>query len=114
MPAPSKESVLRSMRRLYRQYNRMCCRRNVFWDLTLEQFQKITSSPCYYCGKEPSQKSRSYTYNGIDRLDGKKGYVPTNVAPCCRDCNWLKGNRLTQAEMKVVAEALKKFRQRPI
>jgi len=30
-------------------------------------------------------------YNGIDRVDPKRGYTSDNVVPCCRHCNWVKG-----------------------
>jgi hypothetical protein len=100
------------MKRLYKHYVRMCRRKNVFWELSVEQFHKLTSAPCIYCEKPPLQISRAYKYNGIDRLDPKRGYVPANVAPCCKECNWIKGDRLTSEEMKVVGQALTTFRNR--
>ena len=112
MPAPSKESVHRSMKRLFKNYVRMCRRRNVFWELTLEQFQSLTSGKCAYCGTDPAQVSRSYKYNGIDRKDNLKGYSPGNCVPACKGCNFLKGDRLSFDEMVVVAQALIRFRQR--
>lgn len=112
MAPPTKESVHRSMKRLLKNYVRMCKRKNVYWELSIEQFHKLTSQACKYCGKPPLQVSRSYTYNGIDRLNPKQGYIPDNCVPCCKECNWIKGDRLTPDEMMVVGEALSTYRKR--
>lgn len=111
MSAPSKESVLRSMKRLWRRYIHSCRRRNIFWEIELDLFHKLTSQNCSYCGKAPSQRSRTYTYNGIDRMDDSKGYMPSNVVPCCYECNFIKGNRLTYNEMRAVGQALANYRK---
>ena len=29
-------------------------------------------------------------YNGLDRVDSSKGYVMSNVQPCCTRCNYAK------------------------
>lgn len=107
----TKESVYRSMKRLWKRYARQCRRRNVYWELDLELFQKLTSLACDYCGKPPMQKSRSYTYNGLDRKNNKQGYTKENVTPCCSECNFIKGKLLTHEEMKVVGQALTNYRK---
>ena len=54
------------------------------------------SSPCEYCGQEPSNKVISkcnngdFQYNGIDRIDNTKGYANGNVVPSCSRCNFGK------------------------
>ena len=73
--------------------------------ITEEEFVRITSSDCYYCRAEPSNVyggktyNGDYTYNGVDRVDNSKGYVISNVVPCCRDCN-SKKQHLTIEEMR--------------
>lgn len=61
------------------------------WTLTKEEFTKLTSSPCHYCGVPPSNLSTvgnsKYSYNGLDRKDNDEGYTPDNVVPCCWECN---------------------------
>lgn len=42
----------------------------------------LWTSPCYLCGLRYAM--------GIDRVDSSRGYVPDNVAPCCRQCNYMK------------------------
>jgi hypothetical protein len=39
-----------------------------------------------------SPKRTPWVYNGIDRIDSSAGYVPSNVVPCCHDCNFMKGS----------------------
>ncbi len=68
------------------------------FDLTKQQFRRLTSSPCYYCGIAPQQKvgrkntNGVYIYNGIDRVDSEKGYLSSNCVPCCKICNVAKHN----------------------
>lgn len=75
--------------------------RGLVFELTKEQFRILTSSPCYYCGCLPKNKSRKYKKtkdswgdylsNGIDRIDNNKGYIVGNCLTCCRTCNRGKG-----------------------
>lgn len=70
------------------------------WELTKEQVRSITSLNCYYCGREPLQRSGErhnrqyaggpYIYNGLDRIDNSGGYTIDNIVPCCGTCNLAK------------------------
>lgn len=99
------------MRRLYRKYQRAAELRGLDFKLSLEDFHRITSSECSYCDRPPAQQTRNYTFNGIDRLDGRAGYVLENCTPCCRECNFVKRNDLTPGETRAVAQALKEYRK---
>lgn len=88
-----------AFKRLYSRYRGDAKKRNLPFMLTRNNFLMLTSSPCWYCGKPPSQSikesnapnlSSDYLYNGIDRIDNNEGYVMGNVRPCCKACNWLK------------------------
>ena len=69
--------------------------RQTSFELTLAQFDKITSSPCAYCG----QKSPGVQYVGIDRIDNDRGYTLDNCAPCCEICNRMKLTMRAEAFM---------------
>lgn len=90
-----------AMRALMRKYKYMAERRELVWALNEQQFEKLTSSPCFYTGRLPAQKikvnSDVYTYNGVDRVDSSAGYIISNVVPCCKDANLAK-NALSQKE----------------
>ena len=103
-------SVYSSMKRICRAYVRNCRRRNIYWELSIEEFHNLTSQRCHYCGRPPSNQCRTYTYNGLDRLDNRKGYVLSNVVACCRECNSIKSNILTAEEMRAIAQTLIKIR----
>lgn len=81
---------------LYRQYKKNAKKRNIEFDLSYEQFISITSMNCDYCGRIPStihyniHWNGNYIFNGIDRIDNKKGYIIYNVVPCCKYCNMAK------------------------
>jgi hypothetical protein len=59
--------------------------------LTRDQFRRVISKPCYYCGVGGTP------FNGIDRVDNSKGYIRTNCNPCCTTCNRAK-LKMTQRE----------------
>jgi len=72
--------------------------RNLRFNLSKEGFRKLTQQNCFYCGAKPNQKkyrkfsNGAYVFNGIDRKDNQRGYVPGNVVACCLICNRAKGN----------------------
>jgi hypothetical protein len=74
--------------------------------LNKEQFKKLTSSPCVYCGIPPVQvvktgrlrkRNGDYLHNGVDRIDSSQGYTPDNSVPCCSICNKAKST-MSQSE----------------
>lgn len=90
-------------------------KRNLEFNLTNKEFLKLTSSNCYYCGKVPSNKIKGhrsngeYVYNGIDRIDTKKGYTLDNCVPCCSICNYGK-NAFTHDEFQNWIDNLVEFK----
>jgi hypothetical protein len=61
--------------------------RNMSFELSRNDFDVITASPCYLCGKQSNHIHK----NGVDRVDSSQGYVSSNVKPCCGQCNCMKG-----------------------
>lgn len=85
-------------------------KRNITFNLTNEQFRKITSEKCHYCGIEPKQTrvtdkryNGCYLYNGIDRINNNIGYIYNNCRPCCGNCNRAKYNK-TEKEFEEYIE----------
>jgi hypothetical protein len=64
---------------------------NLEFHLTLEEFTKLISSPCYYCNSEPYHnhhyKGKIYKHGGIDRICASGNYTTENCVPCCKCCN---------------------------
>lgn len=50
--------------------------------LGFEEYKRLRSSQCFYCGMKAS---------GIDRFDNSQGYSYENCVSCCRRCNSQKG-----------------------
>jgi len=82
--------------------------RDLYWELTFDEFYNLSQQNCFYCGDEPRnlhtlkhcpkrpQESidRSYFYyNGLDRVDNNLSHILNNVVPCCAICNKAKKNR---------------------
>jgi hypothetical protein len=96
-------------RGLYQQYQNSAEVRGIAWELTEEQFRKLTQSPCHYTGRAPASVFTSsnshlrrrkhslppspggvYVYNGVDRLDSSVGYTVSNCVAACGDANLAK------------------------
>lgn len=81
--------------RIYRCYVRNAQKVSREFALTLDEFEKIVTSPCYYCGDLPhgwvtEKNRRTPPFGGVDRIDSLKGYVMGNVLPACGTCNQMK------------------------
>jgi hypothetical protein len=80
------------------EYIRSAKHRGLEFRLTDKQVDILFGSDCHYCGTPPSNiasyKSANgkFVYQGIDRIDPELDYVPFNVLPCCKDCNYAKLN----------------------
>lgn len=61
--------------------------------------ENIIRKVCSYCGSDKNV--------GCDRIDNKVGHLMSNIIPCCRDCNAIRGNLFTVDEMKLIGKTLK-------
>lgn len=69
----------------YKLYKKGASLRNLWFELSIEQFTEIVNKPCFYCN--------TYIENevvGIDRIDSELGYSPENCVSCCETCNFMK------------------------
>ncbi len=92
---PPGESSFNSL--FNNKYRDKSKRHGILFELTSEQFRILVTMNCAYCGVAPTQAAKTKTgsvflYNGIDRIDAKKGYVWENCNPCCKHCNFAKSN----------------------
>ena len=106
---------------LYASYKRNAKRRNIDFNLTFEEFNKIIQQNCYYCNNEPSHPTEkilkergninepSFAYNGIDRLDNELGYNIDNCVPCCSKCNYMKWVLTEKDFLKKIKEINENF-----
>jgi hypothetical protein len=91
---------------IYATYRINARKRNLAFEMTIDEFKELTSSRCYYCDAEPQNTSESgglrteaarehsrYIYSGVDRVDNELGYIIGNCVPCCKDCNKAKMDR---------------------
>lgn len=118
---PYEDQTLSSQHALYNNYINGSKNRKIVFDLNFDQFIELTKKDCFYCGRPPSQyykvrcSFKGYIYNGIDRLEGEKGYSTDNVVSCCKICNrakWIMNKDSFIALVKRIhehAHAMKKF-----
>lgn len=81
---------------LYSYYKHSAKKRNINFELTIEQFESLVPSNCFYCDE---------TSNGIDRWDSNIGYTIVNSKPCCGECNFIKN----KTSPNVFIEKIKKI-----
>lgn len=82
---------------VWNYYRRNAKLRNLSWELTKEEFVKLISDPCDYCGTEGSMFVKMIYgdecyHNGVDRIDSSLGYFLSNCCPCCNVCNRAKSD----------------------
>lgn len=90
--------------------------RDLAWDLTGEEFDRLITQDCAYCGCAPSMvekgsgiRSGDFIHGGIDRVDSAQGYAVGNVVPCCQICNRAKA-AMSHAEFLAWIGRLASFR----
>src|SRR3990172_197309 len=94
---PNGEAALN---KLLLHYKNNAKKRNLRFELSMDEFIKITKSDCHYCGDEPNREYKEkrnnggYIYNGIDRVNNSLGYILDNCVPCCEVCNKAKRDLL--------------------
>lgn len=83
---------------VYKNYLHNAKDRGHDFSISQEDFVKIASQPCYYCGEKWSiEEGRSllsingtWKRNGLDRKNNSMGYLVANCVPCCKRCNQMK------------------------
>lgn len=84
---------------VWHAYVHRAARLRLGFSLSKEDAFRIMIMPCSYCGAEPSNRRAltdrrfDFVYNGLDRVDNRKGYQLDNVVPCCKWCNMAKRER---------------------
>lgn len=85
------------------------------FELTKRQVRNISAQNCHYCGAPPANViethagNGTFTYNGMDRVNSKLGYLVTNVVPSCKFCNFAKHNQTTDEFKSWLTRAYKHF-----
>lgn len=107
-----------SFRRFFEQSKLAASKRAIEWNLSEDEHKEIVQKNCYYCGasprnfnpyfnkkaplgrrKEISKETFDLSWvcaNGVDRVKNNVGYIPENVVPCCKACNYSKWSRTAE------------------
>lgn len=68
---------------IHKQYKANAKHRDYEFLLTIDDFQKLITAECHYCGDSDVKL-------GYDRINNQIGYTLENVVPCCWKCNHMK------------------------
>jgi hypothetical protein len=83
---PKSVEYAKTPERRYLKYIQSAKKRNLFFDISYEDFVLITNNVCTYC----NELSPNCRHVGIDRVDNSIGYIKDNIIPCCSVCNRMK------------------------
>ena len=78
-----RERILLTKKGRYRRYACDARRRNIKFNLTMEEFSFFWEKQCSYCGDQIKTI-------GLDRVQNNLGYEINNVVSCCTECNLIK------------------------
>lgn len=95
-----------TINRKFTVYKSEAKRREIPFDILMEDFKIFWQVPCYYCG-DPIDTI------GIDRINSNLGYTKDNIRPCCTFCNYAKKDNIeSYFEDKIlkIAEKIKRRR----
>ena len=81
------ETCRNNMRPQYTSYKKGARERELQFELSFEDYEKIVVNPCHYCGILEERG-----FNGIDRKNSGIGYIIENCVSCCQMCNYMKGS----------------------
>ena len=91
---------------LYANYRCAAANRSLEFNLTKDDFKKLTQQSCSYCGASPNAifggdlPNGGYSHNGVDRVDNAIGYILENCIGCCKKCNWMKNTHSVDEFLK--------------
>lgn len=74
-------------------------KRGFEFNITFEDYSKLITQPCAYCGGELPPKGGS-----LDRVDPYDGYNLQNLVPCCAKCNWMKSDLTVEEFLQHIAK----------
>lgn len=101
-----------AMADIFSKYKKRAARVGHPFKLSWGMFLVLTSLPCYYCSRPPSNRlprKEDFFYNGIDRKNNDLPYTIENSVPCCAICNRGK-NALGYEEWISYLDNLVKYR----
>ena len=101
---PNKHKRFDELTRLAKKslsgYKRADEKKQMKFDLTLDDVKQAKKSKCQYCGREAS---------GLDRIDNNLGHTKANCVPSCLRCNWVRGSFLSYEVMLQVGKLLREI-----
>lgn len=96
-----KDRSIPAKKVVYENYRDRAKLKGLSFNLSFEDFCKLISADCFYCGAPPKNIKKvnmqyrtpgKCVYNGIDRLNNGLGYQRDNCISCCPTCNTAKGS----------------------
>lgn len=84
-------------------------RKNIVFELSVEDFEQLINKECHYCGGFSSEWNTKSRGNGIDRKNNDLGYSIDNCIPCCSKCNFIKNSMPYELFIAYIKRIAKRF-----
>ena len=97
----NNENKINSVELQYGVYKRSAELKQLEFVITYEEYMEIVKKLCHYCGIIQERG-----FNGVDRVDSKKGYILDNCVSCCKVCNYMKNTLNGDIFMKRIEHIL--------
>lgn len=97
----NKDRILKNPKNKLYWYKKSAMKREIDFNLTTEEFNKLLFSNCHYCSAAEAM--------GVDRKNSSMGYFSYNVVPCCKTCNYMKNTQDYQSFIAQVKAISKNF-----
>lgn len=82
---------------VFNQYRRCAAARGILFNIDADTFLALAAAPCVYCGatntctaNRAQYAVKTWSYNGVDRVNSDLPYAIGNVVACCKACNAAK------------------------
>ena len=90
------------------EYRSNARRRQLEFNLSIEEFEELVSKECHYCGGFSVDRFEKSRGQGIDRKNSEIGYVSSNCVPCCSTCNFVKNSMRYDDFIKYIRKLYKR------
>ncbi len=103
---------------LFNRYLASARKRKLEFEISKPLAKMLFILPCNYCRQPPtsiwptgrSDMNGTFAYSGLDRVDSSRGYISTNIVPCCKTCNYMKQS-LSEMEFLAHIHRISAFRE---
>lgn len=102
----ARKRANRTLARRYRMAKHSALRRGLDWNISRQEYERLSQKPCHYCGQEFEEAG-----SGLDRKNNGPIYDLDSVVRCCGRCNTTFMTHYSYEEKLLLAETIRRIDQ---